>query len=128
VKEFRSVISRRFDMEVRIATFNIFWFASSTFIGNRRSGEDLEKLQEVIKRLDADILVFQEIVELEKLEDLLSDLIPGRSYSLRDQAGHWATSGTGDGLKVVLAFDSTKLELLEVGSFDCRRACHPVRF
>jgi endonuclease/exonuclease/phosphatase family metal-dependent hydrolase len=105
-------------MEVRIATFNIFWFPSSSFIGNRRSEEDREKIREVIKRLDADILVFQEILDLEALEGLLSGLIPGRSYCLRDQAGHWAASTIGQkqGMKVPLAFDSNKLELLEVGS------------
>jgi endonuclease/exonuclease/phosphatase family metal-dependent hydrolase len=105
-------------MEVRIATFNIFWFPSSSFIGNSRSVQDREKLREVIKRLDADILVFQEILELADLEALLSNLIPARSYSLRDQAGHWAASGLGQahGMKVPLAFDSNKLELLEVGS------------
>ena len=105
-------------MEVRIATFNIFWFPSSPFIGNSRSVEDLEKLREVIKRLDADILVFQEILDIVSLENLLSGLIPARSYRLRDQAGQWAASGLEQtqGMKVPLAFDSNKLELLEVGS------------
>nr|AIB07915.1 EXOMEG1 [uncultured organism] len=103
-------------MEVRIATFNIFWFPSSTFIGNSRSVEDLDKLREVIKRLDADILVFQEILDLQALENLLS-LIPDRSYSLRDQDGNWAASGAEkpNDLKVPIAFDSNKLELLEAG-------------
>ena len=103
-------------MEVRIATFNIFWFASSTFIGNRRSPEDLRKLREVINRLDADIIVFQEILDLPVLENLLGDLIPGRSYSLRDQDEHWISSSTGSGLKVALAFDSGRLELVEAGT------------
>ncbi|HEY0380277.1 MAG TPA: hypothetical protein VGC87_25410 [Pyrinomonadaceae bacterium] len=105
-------------MEVRIATFNIFWFPSSSFIGNSRSAEDLEMLREVIKRLDADVLVFEEILDLEKLEGLLSDLIPGRSYSLRDKDEQWSASTLEQqhGMKVPLAFDSNKLELLEVGS------------
>lgn len=103
-------------MEVRIATFNIFWFPSSTFIGNQRSSEDLPKIREVIKRLDSDILVFEEILDLVTLEQLLANVIPGRSYSLRDQAGHWAASSTGDDLKVALAFDSKKLERLDVGN------------
>jgi len=103
-------------MEVRIATFNIFWFPSSTFIGNQRTSGDLKNIREVIKRLDSDILVFEEILDLGTLEQLLANVIPGRSYSLKDQAGHWAASATGDGLKVALAFDSNKLELLEVGN------------
>ena len=103
-------------MEVRIATFNIYWFPSSTFIGNQRSAQDREKIREVIRRLDADIIVFQEILDLEVLEEMLSNVMPGRSYSLRDQDGQWTSSSIGNGLKVPLAFDSLKLELLEVGS------------
>lgn len=104
-------------MEVRIATFNIFWFPSSPFIGNHRSSDDSEKICEVIRRLDADVLVFQEILGLEALEELLSDVIPSRSYSMRDQAGKWAASGIEkDDMKVPFAFDRSKLELLEAGS------------
>lgn len=102
-------------MEVRIATFNIFWFASSTFIGNQRSPADLSKLQEVIKRLDADIIVFEEILDLPILEDLVTG-VPDRSYSLRDQGDRWISSSTGSGLKVALAFDSDKLQLIEAGT------------
>lgn len=104
-------------MEVRIATFNIFWFPSSLFIGNRRSSDDREKIREVIRRLDADVLIFQEILALEALEELLSDVVPSRSYRMRDDAGKWAASGIEkDDMKVPLAFDSSKLELLEAGS------------
>ena len=104
-------------MEVRIATFNIYWFPSSTYIGNRRSGEDLKKIREVIRRLDSDVLVFEEILDLEALDQLLDGVIQGRSYSLKNQAGQWAASAvTGDDLKVALAFDSNKLELLDVGN------------
>jgi hypothetical protein len=103
-------------MEVRIATFNIYWFPSSTFIGNQRSSEDLGNIREVIKRLDSDILVFEEILDLGTLEQLLANVIPGRSYSLKDQAGHWAASSIGDDLKVALAFDSNSLEPLDIGN------------
>lgn len=105
-------------MEIRIATFNIYWFPSSSFAGNRRTSGDLGKLREVIKRLDSDVLVFQEILDLESLEDLLSGVIQGRTYSLRDQAGGWAASGVGQegGMKVPVAFDSSRLQLLEAGS------------
>ena len=103
-------------MEVRLATFNIYWFPSSTFAGNQRSAQDFEKIREVIKRLDSDILVFEEILDLETLEGLMANVIPSRTYSLRNQAGQWAASGTGPGMKVPLAFDSEKLELIEVGS------------
>jgi endonuclease/exonuclease/phosphatase family metal-dependent hydrolase len=103
-------------MEVRIATFNIYWFPSSTFTGNQRDGKDFEQIREVIRRLDSDVIVFEEILDLVTLEQLLENVIPGRSYSLKDQAGRWAASGTGKGLKVALAFDSNKLEALDVGN------------
>ena len=104
-------------MEVRIATFNIYWFPSSTFIGNQRSEEDLRKIREVIRRLDSDILVFEEILDLQALEHLLANVIPERSYSLKDPDGHWAASATtGNGMKVALAFDRNRLEILDVGA------------
>ncbi len=105
-------------MKVRIASFNIYWFPSSSFIGNHRSQEDLDKLREVIRRLDADVIVFQEIVDLAALEGLLSGLTPNREYQLRDAAGNWIASGAakkGD-QKVSLVFDSRTLELLEGGT------------
>ncbi len=105
-------------MELRIATFNIYWYPSSSFVGNRRSEADRGKIREVIRRLDADVLVFQEILDLADLEDLLSHLIPTRSYRLRDTAGRWTASGADqqDGMKVVVAFDGNRLELVEAGT------------
>ena len=102
-------------MEVRIATLNIFFFPEG-FVSNKRTNADLEMIRDVIRRLDSDIIVFQEINDLEKLEQLMVNVIPGRTYSLRDQAGHWAASNIGPDMKIPLAFDSNKLELLEVGS------------
>src|SRR5215204_4450807 len=104
-------------MDVRIATMNIFWYPSSTFIGNSRDDEDQAKIREVIKRLDADVLVFQEILDLNALAGLLTGVIPGRQYSLWDRNGQWSASGAGHaGMKVALAYDSNKLELFEAGS------------
>ena len=102
-------------MEVRIATLNIFFFPEG-FVGNKRSNADMEMIRDVIRRLDSDIIVFQEIYDLGKLEQLMANVIPGRTYSMRDQAGHWAASNIGPDMKVPLAFDTNKLELLEVGS------------
>src|SRR5687768_3955848 len=104
-------------MKVRIATCNIFWFPSSDFIGNSRSAADLDKVRKIIERLDADIIVFQEIGDLQALENLLS-AIPNHSYRMRDKNGNWASSTLHQpkSIKVPLAFDSNKLELLEVGS------------
>ena len=112
-------------MKVRIASFNIYWFPSSPFIGNRRSKADLAKLREVIRRLDADVLVFQEILDLAALEKLLSGLTPNRAYQLRDAAGSWIASGAAKkaDMKVPLAFDSRTLEVLESGT--ARRAGDP---
>jgi len=104
-------------MKVRIATCNIFWFPSSGYIGNSRSSTDLDKVREVIARLDADIIVFQEIRDLQALNDLLS-AIPNRSYKMRDKNNNWAASTLHQpgNIKVPVAFDSNKLELLEVGN------------
>lgn len=102
-------------MEVRIATLNIYFFPEG-FVGNKRSSADMEMIRGVIRRLDSDIIVFQEINDLESLEQLMVNVIPGRTYSMRDQAGHWAASNIGPDMKVPLAFDTNKLELLDVGS------------
>jgi hypothetical protein len=102
-------------MDVRIATLNIFGYPAS-FLGNTRDAGDRAKVGELIKRLDSDIIVFQEIVDLDDLERLLSGLVHAREYRLKDAAGRWiASGGGGTGMKVVLAFDRKRLELLEAG-------------
>ena len=102
-------------MDVRIATLNIFGYPSS-FLGNKRDAGDRAKVGELIRRLDSDVIVFEEIVDLADLNQLLSGLVPGRQYRLKDAAGNWiASAAEGDGMKAVLAFDSTKLDLLEAG-------------
>lgn len=102
-------------MDVRIATLNIFGYPSS-FLGNSRNAQDHAMIGELIKRLDADVIVFQEIIDLEELERLLSGLVPGREYRLKDDAEHWIASAVGgNGMKVVMAFDRNRLKPLEAG-------------
>ncbi len=102
-------------MDVRIATLNIFGYPSS-FLGNERDDKDRAMIGELIKLLDADIIVFEEIVDIADLAHLLSGFVPGRQYRLKDDAGNWIASAVGgNGMKAVLAFDNTRLELLEAG-------------
>lgn len=100
---------------IKLASFNIYGFPES-FLGNRRDDADLQRIARVLASLDADALVFQEIISLKHLETL-TESIAGHDYQLRKRPGWaWLTSGSTKSkskeMKVVGAFDANVLELV----------------
>jgi hypothetical protein len=94
---------------IHIATFNIFWFPSKTMVRINRSLEDERLIQRVLERLGADVIVFQEILEVQRLAALLAR-VPGRTYQVR-QASPPVTPGSGtNAMHIVLPCDRTSVE------------------
>src|SRR5689334_11121661 len=84
---------------VRVATFNVFWLGAAEADRIPRTARDEEDLVTVLRLLDADALVFQEIVDVTLLESLLlragapaADRHP-RRYRVRDEQGRVLTTG-----------------------------------
>ena len=53
---------------MRLATFNIYWLGGNQI---QRTEDDLGKIAQVIAKLDADVLAFQEIVGVAQLQTIL---------------------------------------------------------
>ncbi len=71
-------------------------------------------MERVIERLDADVWVFQEVLDASVLLALLGRVGErlGRSYRLRDSSQKWLTSaGNAAILKVAVAYDERRLTL-----------------
>lgn len=103
---------------MRISTFNIFWLGTPEHERIRRGREDEALVARVIANLDADAIVFQEIVSMPLCESILAaaGAARGRSYSLRDAEGHYLTTGrvrsrTSHLQKLALAYDKNTLDL-----------------
>ena len=99
---------------VHIATFNLFWFPSSVTAMNSRSSLDESLIEMVLTALSADILLFQEILDVPRLGDLLGR-IPGRQYHICQASPQTTPSSGTNRLRIVLAFDAGKISV-------CRRA------
>lgn len=112
---------------LRAATFNVFWFGASASEKTVRGPGDELLLGDVVRRLDADFVVFQEIVAVERLESLLAQG-PGRRWSLRDEAGRIVTSADPQSerfptdLKIVLGYDPDVLEVVRFSPLRYRGA------
>lgn len=116
---------------MRIATFNIFWLGTPRLARLTRRPEDEAALVAVLRALDADVLAFQEIVDMELLEDLLARASEGtpRRPTLRDADGAYLTTGRmrrrrSHLQKIALAYDATALELVELPSPAPRHGLH----
>lgn len=99
---------------MRLATFNIAWLGDEEQIS--RTEEDLGRIARVIARLDADAMVFQEIVKPEQLEHMLDQAggLTNRVYRMRDDQGRLLGS-LGHHVneqKVIAAYDSRRYALL----------------
>jgi len=94
-----------------LATFNIFWFPGSESI--TRTADDEALVVGVIRRLGADVLVFQEILDVPHLGRLLAS-VDGREYRLADvsAASGPAAPETKKGMRVALAYDAKRVDIL----------------
>ncbi len=100
---------------MRLASFNLFFFPAHAPHRIARSAEDLELVTRVVARLDADVLVLPEVLDLAALERVLARAgeRTGRRYRLRDDGGKWlASAGSAQILKVAMAFDERTLALV----------------
>lgn len=112
---------------INIATFNIFWYPSDSGGRIKRSAADEALIAKVVARLNAHVLVFQEILDLERLESLLHG-IEGHDYRLRTggAGSNWTAGGqvkkdgtpmldTKGRMKIACAYDAQVLELVDSG-------------
>lgn len=104
---------------IHLATFNIFWYPSSDVAQNQRTESDDLLLVRVLTSLDAHALVFQEILDLRRLEALLAT-VAGHDYRLRlNPGGEWLsnknTDSTAD-MKIACAYDAAVFELVAGGA------------
>jgi endonuclease/exonuclease/phosphatase family metal-dependent hydrolase len=96
---------------MKLATFNIFWLGGDKI---ERTEEDKSLIARVIARLDADVVVFQEIVDPKALQEII-DFASGatsRSYRLYDNDNQLLGVGKGKDQKVVVTYDDQRYELV----------------
>lgn len=103
---------------LKLATFNIYWLGNDSFVAmsklEPRDKADWLSIARVISKLDADVIVFEEIVSLDELQmvlDLTREFLD-RSYVIRDQEGQLLGTGKPNHQKVVIAYDREKFDLI----------------
>lgn len=92
---------------LNIATFNIFWFPRSDVSHIERSPDDERLIEQVIARLNADVILFQEIMDVGRLRQLLGR-IPGHQYQVRQTSP--ASSASTERMHLALACDAATVE------------------
>ncbi|MDX6614305.1 MAG: hypothetical protein QOD75_3491 [Blastocatellia bacterium] len=103
---------------MKLATFNVCWLGNERFAKmtslRDRDQDDWLSLGHVISRLDADIIVFQEIVNFAELQEILTLVqgISSRKYQIRDQQNQILSIGNSNEQKIVIAFDEQQYKLL----------------
>ena len=96
---------------MRLATFNIYWLGGNQI---QRTEDDLGKIAQVIAKLDADVLAFQEIVGVAQLQTILDQAnnLTARGYQLFDAKKKLLGAAKYGGQKVVVAYDAQRYELV----------------
>lgn len=108
---------------MKLATFNIYWLGNEKFVEmSKKSGMNLKERDEddwlsiarVISKLDADVIVFEEIVSLDELQKVfkLAKSFTPRSYQIYDKQGQFLGTGKNTDQKVVMAYDEKQYELV----------------
>ena len=103
---------------LKLATFNIYWLGNEQFTEKShlepRGDGDWRSIARVVAKINADVVVFQEIVSLNELQtvlDLTRDLV-GRRYQIHDEQGQVLGTGKPADQKVVIAYDVEKFDLI----------------
>jgi len=100
---------------MKLATFNIFWLGGDKI---ERTAEDKSLIARVIAKLDADVVVFQEIVDPKVLQEIIDSAsgTTSRSYRLYDHDNQLLGVGKGKdqpaSQKVVATYDERGYELV----------------
>jgi len=106
---------------MKLATFNIYWLGGYAEHDVQRSGEDNQRLAEIIAEVNADVYVFQEIVDADVLREILdmadekTASTTGRRYTMHDAQNHLLGVGAGapqNDQQVVIAYDAGRYDLL----------------
>ena len=100
---------------MRVATFNIYFLG-----GNKidRSDAEYQKIGQVIAKLDADIIGFQEIMDPDGLQLAIdaANTASGRNYLCKNADGDWLTASNF--MRVGMAFDADAVELKSNGKVE----------
>jgi endonuclease/exonuclease/phosphatase family metal-dependent hydrolase len=96
---------------MRLATFNIYWLGGNQI---QRTKDDLGRIAQVIAKLDADVLAFQEIVGVAQLQTILdqANTLTAREYKLFDANQKLLGAAKYGGQKVVVTYDAQRYELV----------------
>lgn len=103
---------------MKLATFNVCWLGNERFTKmtnlKNRDMDDWLSIARVISKLDADIIVFQEIVNFAELESVLvlAQGFSPRKYRIRDKQNQVLATGNSQDQKVVIAYDEQQYELV----------------
>jgi endonuclease/exonuclease/phosphatase family metal-dependent hydrolase len=112
---------------MKLATFNVCWLGNERFAKmtglKDRDEDDWLSIARVIAKLDADIIVFQEIVNLAELQNILT-LVQGfnsRQYQMFDHDKRMLGTGSSKDQKVLIAYDQQKYKLVAASPiFGCK--------
>jgi endonuclease/exonuclease/phosphatase family metal-dependent hydrolase len=103
---------------MKLATFNICWLGNERFSKmtdlKERDADDWFSIARVISRLDADIIVFEEIVNLGELQKILTvaQQSTSRKYQIYDEQHQLLGTGGTKEQKVVIAYDEQQYKLV----------------
>jgi endonuclease/exonuclease/phosphatase family metal-dependent hydrolase len=101
---------------MKLATFNIYWLGNDEMIV--RTQEDRSLIARVIAKLDADVIVFEEIVDPQELQEIinLASSLTSRSYRLHDNDNRLLCDNNQLGMtgfqKVFVTYDAKQYDLL----------------
>ncbi len=113
---------------MKLATFNIFWLGNEEFparaenqLGHEvpeRNDNDWRRIAQVVSKLNPDVIVFEEIVNLNELQTVLryAGEATQRSFRIYDGNNLLLGNGTATGQKIVIAFDEQSYDLLAASS------------
>lgn len=103
---------------MKLSTFNICWLGNERFAKmtnlKERDKDDWLSIARVISKLDADLIVFEEIVNLEEFQNILAlaNDFTSRKYQIYDQHHQLLGTGKTKEQKVVIAYDEQQYELM----------------
>ena len=103
---------------MRLATFNIYWLGNKLFVKMsgkaERTDDDWRRIAQVITRLNADVLAFQEIISKKELQTVLglASSMTGRSYQPLNANKKLLGEAKPGGQKVIVTYDARHYELV----------------
>ncbi len=94
---------------LNIATFNIFWYPESEVAQNERKEGDERRIVRVLRNLAPHVVVFQEILDIVRLQQLLERV--GDNLRLKSPTGSWLASRAYS-MNIACAYDANVLEFV----------------